>query len=644
MGRFLNLSPALGALATFSLPLRIQHLLASLLVAVAVFGSLYLLVGGHDSVFLLPANPDRIPAQNGPGYRLGSGPTPPRRRPTSNHPIDRLIGEARVEFNQLLGKRSFTLEQAASRYRERRGRHPPPGFDRWFAAATEMNAVIIEDFFDRIHHDINPFWGLEPHEIRARAHDQPYIIRVRNGTAEASDPEPELHFRVAQWLRLVRRFANHLPDMDLYMNHMDESRVMMRWEDMAKLIAEEQKTRTFVNPYDAISTYGGVADVEGRNRYDPHWLDHDVPKFWDFTRDACPPDSPGRNISSLPSLEKDAEYPDAPMPQYTYKGYIKNFTAAMDPCLQPHLRGMHGTYIEAISMSTTRELVPIFGECKLPPNNEILIPSAMYIAEDIRKEYSGGGERGGPWSKKKDAVVWRGSASGLRNKAENWWHNHRHRFIQMLNATTLGAIEAGDTGAARTFRLLSPDKDPYNIRARREGRLAEWVSTWSDVAFTDLLCWPPEDGEDGKPKKTCRHNDDIMSVAPGIPFKQLYDYKYLPDIDGNSFSGRYRAFLMSTSMPLKSTIYAEWHDDRLKPWVHFVPFDNSYMDIYGIMDYFLNGHDQEAETIALDGQAWATAVLRVEDMALYTWRLLLEYARVMDDNRDRLAFVDDLLK
>jgi hypothetical protein len=30
-------------------------------------------------------------------------------------------------------------------------------------------------------------------------------------------------------------------------------------------------------------------------------------------------------------------------------------------------------------------------------------------------------------------------------------------------------------------------------------------------------------------------------------------------------------------------------------------------------------------------------------MALYTWRLLLEYARVMDDNRDQLAFVDDIL-
>jgi hypothetical protein len=115
-------------------------------------------------------------------------------------------------------------------------------------------------------------------------------------------------------------------------------------------------------------------------------------------------------------------------------------------------------------------------------------------------------------------------------------------------------------------------------------------------------------------------------------------------VDGNSFSGRYRAFLMSTSLPLKSTIYPEWHDARLMPWVHFVPFDNSYMDVYGIMDYFLNGHDEEAERIALEGQTWSSAVLRQDDMLIYTWRLLLEYARVMDDNRDKLAYVADLTR
>jgi hypothetical protein len=333
------------------------------------------------------------------------------------------------------------------------------------------------------------------------------------------------------------------------------------------------------------------------------------------------------------------------VPEYTYKGYIKNFTTAQDPCLQPHMRGMHGTYIEAISMSTSRQLVPIFGECKLPTNNEILIPSAMYVAEDVRKDYSGGNARGGPWDQKKNSMLWRGAASGARNKADSWWHNHRHRFVQMMNGTTVAAVEAGDEAAGPTFRLLPPDNDPYNLRARREGKLGEWISTWSDVGFTNMLCDPEDYASDGKKKlKTCKHHDAYLSLAEGMPFEKQYDSKYLADVDGNSFSGRYRAFLLSTSMPLKSTLYSEWHDDRLKPWVHFAPFDNSYMDVYGVMDYFLNGRDDEAERIANDGQAWANAVLRVDDMMLYTWRLLLEYARVMDDKRDRLAYVDDLLR
>ena len=95
-------------------------------------------------------------------------------------------------------------------------------------------------------------------------------------------------------------------------------------------------------------------------------------------------------------------------------------------------------------------------------------------------------------------------------------------------------------------------------------------------------------------------------------------------------------------MPLKSTIYTEWHDDRLAPWVHFAPFDQTYMDIYAVMEYFLDGHDDAARRIDEEGKEWADRVLRREDMRLYVWRLLLEYARVVDPKRDRLGFVADL--
>ena len=42
------------------------------------------------------------------------------------------------------------------------------------------------------------------------------------------------------------------------------------------------------------------------------------------------------------------------------------------------------------------------------------------------------------------------------------------------------------------------------------------------------------------------------------------------------------------------------------------------------------------------GKEWAEQVLRREDMQIYVMRLLLEYARVCDEKRERLGFIDDL--
>jgi hypothetical protein len=87
--------------------------------------------------------------------------------------------------------------------------------------------------------------------------------------------------------------------------------------------------------------------------------------------------------------------------------------------------------------------------------------------------------------------------------------------------------------------------------------------------------------------------------------------------------------------------------------------DNSFVDIYGIQDYFIGSgiakqqegkeksgvqgaHDEQAKKIADAGKEWAEQVLRREDMQIYVMRLLLEYARVCDEKRERLGFIDDL--
>ncbi len=325
---------------------------------------------------------------------------------------------------------------------------------------------------------------------------------------------------------------------------------------------------------------------------------------------------------------------------HTYKGYVSNFTLSSDFCHQPDLQSFHGMMIEPLSVSTTKTLFPMFGGSKLPTNNEILLPAPMYSNNEER--FSGGDHHGSSWVDKQNKVVWRGVATGGRNKATNWRGFQRHRFVAMTNSTQVSAAEEW----SQIPQNWAMPTSQYNLAAQQENRLGRWTGEWSDTGFVDLMCQPAE------PNGTCNYTSPYYKIIPGMKMADQFNRKYLPDIDGNSFSGRYRGFLMSTSLPIKATIFREWHDSRLVPWKHFVPMDNRFMDFWGIMEYFLGyegettkveGHDEAAERIAMSGQEWANKVLRREDMQIYVLRLLLEYARISDDRRDKMGWVGDLL-
>lgn len=326
---------------------------------------------------------------------------------------------------------------------------------------------------------------------------------------------------------------------------------------------------------------------------------------------------------------------------HLYKGYVSNYSLSIDPCHQPDLQSLHGMMINPLSVRSTKILAPIFGGSKLPMNNEILLPAPMYWSGEER--FSGGNDHGAAWKDKVNKVVWRGVATGGRNKIDNWRGFQRHRFVAMTNGTQISGAESWEM-IPENWAMPSPQ---YNLAPQSEGKLGKWVAEWSDTGFVDLMCHVPE-----PPLGTCNYTSPFFSISPGMKMGDQFNRKYLPDIDGNSFSGRYRGFLLSTSLPIKATIFKEWHDSRLIPWKHFVPMDNRFMDFYGIMQYFLGyegesiklaSHDKEAEKIALAGQEWANKVLRKEDMQIYTLRLLLEFARMSDDRRDKMGWVGDLL-
>lgn len=358
----------------------------------------------------------------------------------------------------------------------------------------------------------------------------------------------------------------------------------------------------------------------------------------------CEPDSPTRKAEVMTNWDHAPTFSPSFAEQHMYHGYVSNYTMSTDICHQPDLQGLNGMFIEPLTVAATKTLFPMFGGSKLSINNEILLPAPMYWNEEER--FTAGGDKGVEWSKKIDGVVWRGVATGGRNRANNWRAFQRHRFVAMNNGTKIKRAEDW-TELPANFELPSASYDlaaqrPISDKTART-HLGDWVDSWADVAFVDLMCVEEE------PNGQCHYTSPYFSVEEGIKLADQFNWKYLPDIDGNSFSGRYLGFLRSTSLPIKATVYREWHDSRLIAWKHFVPMDNRYGDWFGIMEYFLGhgderpAHDAEAERIASDGKEWADRVLRREDMQIYVLRLLLEYARVSDPRREKMGWVQDLL-
>ncbi|KAJ4291590.1 hypothetical protein N0V88_006190 [Collariella sp. IMI 366227] len=72
--------------------------------------------------------------------------------------------------------------------------HPPtapaaaatrPSFDKWYAFAQHHNVVVVEEFWDQIYHDLEPFWGVAPARIRADAKGFEMRIEIRGPARKA---------------------------------------------------------------------------------------------------------------------------------------------------------------------------------------------------------------------------------------------------------------------------------------------------------------------------------------------------------------------------------------------------------------------------------------------------------------------------
>ena len=590
-----------------------------------------------------------------------SKPQPPRPQPLDPpvgsvedaHPITKLLLEAEARWRAYEKDISETFKDTVAKYRLKYGRHPPPGFKDWYKFARERNVHNIDDF-EQIMDDLRPFWAVEPEILRRHAAHMWEVdghgvsgLHIRNGKVANIT---NAGWRIETLEMLVRGFAQYLPDMDVAMNRLDQPRVIVPWEDMQDHLAKELATRYL--PAEAVDdfTYNqtelldlSIPDPEDDNstRVDAEWFGRPGKQYMDIAAKACPPDSPARNI---------AKYKDEGNSLYkTPEGFVSNFNLSSDLCtVGPAIEDQHGFLYSSSTIVASHKLVPIFGECKVNVNSDILFPANMYWKRDERYEYNP--ENDLDWEDKKDSMIWRGVTSGGVQIADNWSRMHRQRLVQLMNATHMVNKEV----EILTQTPKPAQKHaPITYEAFHRFQPSKFALEHTDVGFTEPMSCVPD----------CSFYDEVFEWKPPTTLSGQFKSKYLIDVDGHSFSGRWRAFLQSKSLGFKATIFREWHDSRLFAWRHFVPLDNRYDDLYSLLTYFIGygepeldaslnddyvnadayvpSHDHEGKMIAQQGREWAKKVLRREDIEVYMFRLLLEYARIVDDNRDRIGYSGD---
>ncbi|KAJ5154925.1 Lipopolysaccharide-modifying protein [Penicillium coprophilum] len=553
------------------------------------------------------------------------------------HPIGDLMKEANREWLVYDNSRSTNFRRTVAKYREKYGRHPPPGFKEWYMFARKKKAHNVDDF-QQITGDLRPFWAVPPAEIRQmaaglQASDGIAGVQIRNKKVVHSPVEG---WRVETLRESINRIVQYLPDMDIALNIMDQPRVMVSFEETQEFLRTEALTRSLPNDaqdrFTPDMNYLYKKDSNIEERADPSWTSIAGKLYMDFAKESCDPHSPARN-ENFTLQDADKLY------KSSSGGFVTNFTASSDLCtVGPVLGKNHGFLFSASSNLITRKLMPVFSECKVSVNNDILFPANMYFLDDKRYVYNSRHDY--EWQDKADTLIWRGVTSGGVQLADNWQHMHRQRFVHITNGTEM---------SSETVSILSETK-PGQYRPYPSFNPSNFSLDHFDVGFTEAWgCIP-----------NCSFYDDVWTYKDPKDFSEQFKAKYLVDIDGHSFSGRWRAFQLSKSLGIKATIFREWHDSRLFPWRHFVPMDNRYDDLYGLMTYFLGldspaspvdalsasephmkSHDFEAEVIASQSREWAQHALRNEDLDIYLYLLLLEYGRIIDDNRDSIGYSGD---
>ncbi|KAI0522051.1 hypothetical protein F5B22DRAFT_660426 [Xylaria bambusicola] len=487
------------------------------------------------------------------------------------HPVEMLIREANANFDGLLRNQSSTYPAAYAEYQRRYGFDPPDGFEEWYKFTRSHRSPIIDEF-DMISEGIAPFLRISGQEV------------LDIMSAAYNEPDHELWSCTTSGQPAKTECSHHGRENDRnnaqFFNRITEK--IPAALNLKFLLNHLDEPTVMIPPTSAHSTKPVITNRGGQ-------------RAWDVLTEYCS----SRRGRASPTRAPTVETYGLP--------FVTDRKAAMDLCQHAEYSEIHGLFAAPESLRLTQGLVPVLSNGAPSTMGDILYPSTAYVEEDRFAYHS---ENDVDWDEKQNNVYWAGSTTGGHARPGEWYSLHRQRFVELAQNLK-----------RRTFSYLR-EKDGMISRVASSffnGRLY-------DVAFANVLQCDA---------RACKEQRQYFASKPWASGDRPFRSRLVFDLDGNGISGRYYKLLASKSLPLKQTIIHEWHDERLLPWVHYIPVSQSMEELPELVFYLTSTEAgrRRAREVAEQGRQWFTDAFREIDVVIYMYRLLLELMRLQDPDR-----------
>ncbi|RDA90029.1 hypothetical protein CP533_1957 [Ophiocordyceps camponoti-saundersi (nom. inval.)] len=546
-----------------------------------------------------------------------------------HHPISDLIFDAQTDHNRWLLEvgTSQSFPVAVKVYEERHsGRAPPPNFSEWYQYAAES---LVKDDFRQIDEDLAPFWSFSPANLRdavdALAADPSVsVITINDGDVgrRASGGEDESH-DLDELVEMIQKFSKHLADMILPINLSPSPRVLPSWKH--------------VHPNSQVNgSFGSNLALRGRRGYSNmaklgHWKESPgtapirASTFRQMQQQACPPASRARARQHW-SFE---QFCTECIQEHSQGQLLSNFQRSLDLCNQPDVKHLHGFSLTDKHLPLFRQLVPLFGSSKTDEFRDIMIPLPRSRLEKPDM----------PWqfSRRYDNMFWRGAVGDDNINEQALRGSQKFRLLHLLNRPHV---------RDRVTVILPTEQSNSTFGAESVSAVEANRALPISAGMTDYSSCSGEDCQAVK-----------LAFGTEADSEEALEYRYvlLTDEDDGP-SGEVLRTIRSGSVPFVSTIFRTWYTERLTPWLHFVPIDVRYQALHTTFSYFtgtkdrpklngretqMKGREGDGEWISRRGQKWAEQALSKKDMEVYLFRLLLEWGRLIDDQRGGMEYRRD---